>query len=478
MQSINEKGENMKKILAVLLCATMIAMLVAACAQDPGPTDVAPPPANDTAPAADSEDTTADAPAPSRDVVQLIYPTYQAGAQPEAEFFARVIEEFNRQYEGVYEVIIEEHPPDIPMFLERMNMLFAADDLPVIVHPLMQDRLLTERIFDAGLAVDLAPYINADPVWKENLIPSSLEAQTRPDGQIFSQPLAYYSPIVFFYNTELFAQAGVDKFPETMDEFWAVLDQMKASGVTPFLLPTEGAAFPSLALLSWLIGRTEEGRQLMNTNIPENFSIPAVVDAFTDLRRMFDYAAPESVGSVGPDKLNAFRAAEKTAMYNMGAWIMGAFFPPDAAEDFADKLAVAPFPGGIALDHDSRGYSRCIINTYPDDQIEAAIELFRFFASDWFIREIMVDQGAVPATYRPTDEDYSRMSSVAAEYIRTATSDQFKYVYPQYQVNWDPYTVNTGAPPLLAMLANDEITPEEAADMLTESVIFYFENVD
>ncbi|MBE7680197.1 MULTISPECIES: ABC transporter substrate-binding protein [Paenibacillus] len=56
------------------------------------------------------------------------------------------------------------------------------------------------------------------------------------DGQIYGFP-RYLWPWQFYYNKELFAEAGIENPPSTWAEFTAVAEKLKAKGITPYAEP-------------------------------------------------------------------------------------------------------------------------------------------------------------------------------------------------------------------------------------------------
>ena len=72
--------------------------------------------------------------------------------------------------------------------------------------------------------------------------PAVMEGCTDEDGNIYLGPIstAAFACSGMFWNPELFAEAGIEKFPETWEEFWDCCDRLQANGITPLGLHTEG----------------------------------------------------------------------------------------------------------------------------------------------------------------------------------------------------------------------------------------------
>lgn len=107
----------------------------------------------------------------------------------------------------------------------------------------------TRQLVAAGTPPDMtmSPGLNAD--FYELLLPFELTdeikaidgyEQIMSDGEMYQLPSFAVQPVsLVFYNVDLFEQAGIDDEPTTWDEFHDVADQLKDSGITPFIMPGE-----------------------------------------------------------------------------------------------------------------------------------------------------------------------------------------------------------------------------------------------
>lgn len=83
-----------------------------------------------------------------------------------------------------------------------------------------------------GVAMDLTPYLDADPEWRDSFISESALADYATDGHVYGLPFRG-SGMFIFYNADLFAEKGY-AVPQTEEELLALMDQMVAEGVQPF----------------------------------------------------------------------------------------------------------------------------------------------------------------------------------------------------------------------------------------------------
>src|SRR3954468_22088502 len=79
----------------------------------------------------------------------------------------------------------------------------------------------------AGLTKD----ISADAADEISKIGPSV-AGWQVDGKTYALPFSV-GVVGFWYNKDLFAQAGIKKTPTTMTELYDVIDKLKAAGITP-----------------------------------------------------------------------------------------------------------------------------------------------------------------------------------------------------------------------------------------------------
>ncbi|WP_144875091.1 ABC transporter substrate-binding protein [Microbacterium sp. 1.5R] len=76
-----------------------------------------------------------------------------------------------------------------------------------------------------------------DPKFQSRMSETVFESMESEDGKLYSVPAADgLSSFGIFYNREVFAAAGVDTAPETLDELTAAFEAVKKSGVTPLFV--------------------------------------------------------------------------------------------------------------------------------------------------------------------------------------------------------------------------------------------------
>ena len=224
----------------------------------------------------------------SGEVVEITFPSMWVGVNTFKEWFEDRMEVFNAEYGDSIKVNIEEIAGD-QNYVDKIKVLYSSDSLPDAfctggynLIDTMQDKL-----------VDLTPYI--DDEWKKMGTDVSWEVNSR-DGKIYGIPYARQA-IGYFYNKDLFAQAGIEKPAETWDEFFEQCDKLLAAGITPLSMDTADSGWVTSLMLGAMIGQTDAGEEFMNTNLPKDYNTPEFIEAAGNIQRMFqNYTTSDAVG--------------------------------------------------------------------------------------------------------------------------------------------------------------------------------------
>jgi raffinose/stachyose/melibiose transport system substrate-binding protein len=173
----------------------------------------------------------------------------------------------------------------------------------------------------------------------------------------------------FWYNKDLFTQAGIDAPPATWDEFLEDVQALKDAGITPIAVGA-GDKWPAHFYYSYLMIR-EGGEAAMNQVASDlNFNTPEFVEAGNQLQRLIDMepfqpgflAAPWD----GPDGESGAIGTGQAAISLMGQWGPGAYANQSGVgtpeDPIADRLPAEfgwfPFPaveGGAGAGTDGFG---------------------------------------------------------------------------------------------------------------------------
>lgn len=325
--------------------------------------------------------------------IVINYPTFQCGVNTASPVVDQLIEEFNAEYAGKYRIQKEDVPGDAN-YVDKIKVQLGTGDLPPVVYGGGYN--LLDLALAKDVVVDLTPYVEADPEWKALYSDVALTTNSR-DGKIYASS-SEGSLVGYFYNKDLFAQAGIAEPAKTWDEFWQQCDKLKAAGITPLALDTADSAWVTSLWAGAMIATSgDEGYEFMKQMNPIDYNNQPTIDAFTNVQKMLqEYTTLDAIGGKYEHAANNFLSGQ-AAMIANGPWMIGDFSDETkTTADFADKVGVAIFPGNFVYDAPIQGY----FVTKQDDPAleEAAVEMVKFFTSAHAQQVALEVQGMVPAS--------------------------------------------------------------------------------
>jgi raffinose/stachyose/melibiose transport system substrate-binding protein len=315
----------------------------------------------------------------------------------------------------------------------------------------------------AGLLKDISADLAAGG-WGDTFSPGALGVYSY-DGKNYGVPRDM-GMVGFWYNKDLFAQAGITEPPATWSEFLDDVKALKAAGITPIALG-EGDKWPGAFWWEYLAVRLG-GKAAFDAAYSRQgtFADAPFVEAGAKLQELMALEPFQDgyLGSTWPDE-QVVMASSKAAMDLMGQWAPGAF--KDASVDkqgLGDKLGWFPFPaveGGAGDAADALGGGNGFVvgkNAPPE-----AIDFLKYISSvDSQIAQAKIGM-SVPvvkgAEVGLTDPSLKMVQEGAA------AAKYFQLYYDQYLPAVVGGVVNDSVQGIFA----GTMTPEQAAQAIDAS---------
>lgn len=165
--------------------------------------------------------------------------TRMSGADSGTLLKEAILAEFQEKYPDI--TIQDESINDSNGFTNQFKTDIASGNVADIIQ--WPGVSIMKQYADTGVFLDLTDLIAETPDIKDNVDATLLNMmELSPVGT----PGTYALPInnqmeTFYYNKDLFAQAGIEKAPETWDEFFEACDKLKEIGVTPWVVGASNA---------------------------------------------------------------------------------------------------------------------------------------------------------------------------------------------------------------------------------------------
>lgn len=385
-------------------------------------------------------------------VVEIDFPTHWVGVSVNTQWFQDRLAAFNEQYGDQIKVNVEEIAGD-QNYVDKIKVLYTSNSLPDAINAggyNLIDSMKDQLVVLNDYIDDELRSVGGEAAWEVN----------SRDGQIYGIP--YTRQVIgYFYNKDLFAQAGIDKPAETWDEFFAQCDKLKAAGITPLSMDTADSGWVTSLMLGAMIGQTEEGEAFMNTNLPTDYNTSEFIAAAANIQRMFqNYTTSDAIGGAYENAASNF-FMEETAMIANGPWMVSDFYDESMVEPgFADKIGTAMFPGGVMYNSGKIGFN---IAAKTPETLEATLTFVKFLTSEESQRKMLEMTGDTPSmeglssdNVKPLINEVMANGDAASRCINDFQSLWYANVVDEISVQYP-------------LLAQGEITPEQFAQALTDA---------
>ncbi|MGI5957803.1 MAG: ABC transporter substrate-binding protein [Massiliimalia sp.] len=404
-------------------------------------------------------------------VVQIPLLMTNAGNDSQSKLNQWIVDQFNAEYEGKYEAVVEWLPGMAEDIRAKLKMLNSANDLPAVVTDLGAEPAFADLLFENNRLIDLKPYFDASEEWQKYALEASVEYCITDDGKMYSAPATATDYSGIYYNKEHFEKAGIESFPKTWDEFWDACEKLKAAGYTPISLHTTETGWCPFLLATAALGETESGVEFQNTKYPTNFENDDMRRVLDIVEKLFTYTTTDAIGGNYALAANNF-CSGNTSMIANGPWMITSLSDPQyAPEGFEEKVGYAMMPGEVMMSDEGQSYSEGVSVDHSKEVQEGAVEYLKFKATDKIIRQRSIETGSFNPKVELTEEDMAEFSPTMKIYAELVPN--IKGAYPSYQGKWDPVTQNEVIPTELVNYLNGQITQDELLAKMTKAAEEY-----
>jgi raffinose/stachyose/melibiose transport system substrate-binding protein len=263
---------------------------------------------------------------------------HNANTDPGKAFWQTIADEFVEEHPDLQ---IEVVPMQNEEFQTEIPIALRSDDPPDLFQQWgggqMREQVEAGRLRD--ITEDVEPAVDEIGLPAENW---------QVDGRQYGLPYTF-GLVGFWYNEDLFAEAGIDAPPETWDDFLAAVDDLKAADITPIALGGQDR-WPDAFYWAYLALRLCDQGVMEGSATEFDFEDPCWVEAGERLQQLID-AEPFNEGFLAtPAQQGAGSSAGllgngEAAMELQGHWnidIMNGLTEDE--QGLGDSLGWFPFP--------------------------------------------------------------------------------------------------------------------------------------
>ncbi len=442
----------MKKFLSILCVLTLVLSLVA-CGKDKTSSNTS------TETTDSGSQTDADSSVPAEEVELTMLDFFIPGDG--------VTEAFRPLYDGFLaanpNVTIDEESISNADTATKLQTLAAADELPDIF---VLKGQMAQSFVENGKVYPLDAFLQADPEWQANF-KEGVFSNFTIDNQVYGIPFQVTNTCVF-YNTELFAQAGIAEFPTTWEGLLEAVDKLKAINVVPIALGNKEKWNAESVILSTLANRStgSDWYQSIRDKSGAKFTDPEFVTALTALSDLAKAGAFNTdVNSIDGAQQRQMYMNGKAAITIDGTWAVSDFDNncPEEVKSVTEIAALPTVDGGKgdpAAITGGAGWAYAVNANIAPEKLEAAKALIIALTGQEYAT-LAVQAGTLTAA-QPGDYQQDTSKVIATKFDDFAAGRPFIPVY-DHQINSGIIEVmNSGLQELLI----DAVTPQELAERI------------
>jgi raffinose/stachyose/melibiose transport system substrate-binding protein len=368
----------------------------------------------------------------------------------------------------------EEHPgfslnlittPDRPSYLQRLETLAAADQLPEFFDT--DATPFARKLAEAGKLVDVEQLLSDLGVY-EDYRPLALDYQRFDDGSLYMLPFEFEMEF-FWYNKALFEAAGVE-VPETLDDIVDLCAPLRASGVIPIAVDGQDG-WPLERYMAYYPFRLA-GPDYLNELKRGDVELSGEVGS-TASQWMADLGSnecfQEGFSSQGYTDARDLFTSGKAAVYQIGTWELASLTSPDLAPEVRDNIDFFTLPtvdGAVTADNEFTvvsGIGTAVSAKSYDPLVQ---DFLAYLIAEYPARlaesgHLTPVEGVEPVIPEGASELYQRALA--------ASGDLGEQVAFPWDTQLDP-TTNTRLQQELVLLVQGEITADQFAALIDESI--------
>lgn len=281
--------------------------------------------------------------------------------------YVDLIKGFNEEYEGQYRVEVQWVTETEQGYRERLKLLNALDQLPVII----TDAAFSSEFYDLMIEnkrfVNLYPYLKDKEEWQD------LFAYSSAEEEVFFVPLnkGIFSSAGLFYNKSMFSEAEIEEMPSTWEEFYECLEQLESKGITPLALHGSGEYWSPMLISTAYMCSEESGKAFLNERFPKSYDNDSMRRLLTCMYSLYEYSFSDAVDIDFNQAKERFLKKE-AAMIANGFWMIY-----EIDEEAQEDIGFIPFPENMMM-VDEQMSSWAVVSGYDEEVIRGAVEFLAY----------------------------------------------------------------------------------------------------
>lgn len=325
--------------------------------------------------------------------VTITFAEHVADIGAQEPHLMKIINAFEEKYPNI---TVDITGKEVSEHNTQMTLLAGENKLPDIF---WLEQIPAKEFASEGYLYDLTDGLNEYGI-NDSLLPGLVNCCT-VDGKDYGMP-SEVMMVGFYYNKDLFAQAGIDKAPVTYEEFTDAVNKLNAAGITPLTVGAQDNY--SIWAFETMLARYGFFDKLDGLN---DGSVSWVNDDFIHLFEKVEEMRNNNTFTPDIANIGYFEAKEQflggnAAMFNSGAWDIGDF----ESSDMADKIgffwgptfADSTYNQEIGIKAAGGVYVVSASAAQDPDVLDAVMKFWQFYYGEEGTKIIAEDTAALPCS--------------------------------------------------------------------------------
>lgn len=343
------------------------------------------------------------------DQVTITFAEHVADIEAQEPHMMKIIQAFEEKYPNIK---VEITGKEVSEHNTQMTLLAGEDKLPDIF---WLEQSPAKEFAAKGYLYDLTDALKEYGI-NDSLLPGLVNSCT-VDGRDYGIP-SEVMMVGFFYNKELFQQAGIEKPPVTYEEFTDAVNRLNAKDITPLTVGAQDNY--SIWAFETMLARYGFFEKLDGLNAGEiSWANDDFLNYFEKVAEMRDNNTfTKDISNIGYFEAKEQFLGGKAAMFNSGAWDIGDFEKSDMAEKigffWGPTFADSSYAQEIGIKASGGVYVVSARASEDPAVLDAVMKFWQFYYGEEGTKMIAEDTAALPCSRYEGEIDAARHPVLAS----------------------------------------------------------------
>lgn len=279
------------------------------------------------------------------------------------------------------------------MLRKTEDMIMVGDIPDVITFSGMGRNETFDFMLENDMALDLMPYLEEDTDFASDIAEANLNYWKTEDGELFTIADVLSLSGGYWYNEDLFEQAGIAAVPNTWEEFMEMCESLRtwSDNENKDIKPLQVSAEGYLYFLDHMLADNGGIAQMAIENHQIALDASELATAVRQMKEIYAYSASDEEGYSYRDETDLFNEG-RLALYVNGAW--GA---PMISEDIRAKYALLPTASGESISCESASMGYVLGKSGSQEKENASVRFLKYMLGEEVQTRILKETEQIPA---------------------------------------------------------------------------------